>query len=132
MPYHAKRICEHPGCNKTYFGKCAYCEDHKSLHNKDIRYNMYSRDMDKRAFYTSAKWLKIRALQLAKHPLCARHERIGKVVKATMVHHEDGNCYNNAEDNLKSLCNSCHSTVHKGDNIDDDQFYSSTLIDKID
>jgi 5-methylcytosine-specific restriction endonuclease McrA len=51
-------------------------------------------------------WQKLRLLKLRTDPLC---EVCGKL--ATQVHHRDGNVYNLADENLASLCASCHARI---------------------
>lgn len=51
------------------------------------------------------RWQKVRAVMLAKHPVC------GCGNFTTQVHHLDNNPRNNSEDNLQPLCASCHSKI---------------------
>lgn len=56
-------------------------------------------------------WRRIRTMFLAQHPICAAHERNGRIVPATEVHHKialaDGGT--NEDENLEALCHRCHS-----------------------
>lgn len=40
-----------------------------------------------RRLYKTARWQRIRAHQLAEHPLCARCLKVGRIEPATTVHH---------------------------------------------
>jgi 5-methylcytosine-specific restriction protein A len=73
---------------------------------------MPSRREDK-AFYKSPAWRKLRAMQLAAHPLCADCVAGGRLRAASEVHHKIGRKLRPDLaldlDNLMSLCKSCHS-----------------------
>ncbi|WP_233866690.1 HNH endonuclease [Paraburkholderia adhaesiva] len=57
------------------------------------------------------KWLRIRARQLRRHPLCARCLRAGHVTEATEVDHIVRVADGGTDDpsNLQSLCHECHA-----------------------
>lgn len=59
-----------------------------------------------------ARWQKIRAAYLARHPLCERCKNDGKTTAAYLVHHKDRNSRNNRSDNLEALCSICHDNEH--------------------
>lgn len=71
----------------------------------------------------SNRWRELRAAKLAANPLCERHQKEGKVVAASVVHHivevetgtTDAECARLAYSwsNLQSLCRECHAEVHK-------------------
>ena len=66
--------------------------------------------------YNSRQWRKLRALQLAEHPLCRMHAELGQVVAATVVDHikphkGDMDLFLDGG-NLQSLCKQCHD-AHK-------------------
>ena len=108
MPMKPKRPCGYPGCPNLTDGR--YCEEHKKL--TDSQYNRYGRDDFSKGFYKTPEWRKARKLQLARQPLCEECLKAGKFVKATMVDHivpikQGGDKFN--QDNLQSLCWSCHS-----------------------
>jgi hypothetical protein len=66
-----------------------------------------------RRMYKSARWQNIRKQQLAKHPLCNRHLRQGRIVKATTVHHVEPHRGDEAKffgGPFESLCDSCHNS----------------------
>ncbi|HEL3259255.1 HNH endonuclease signature motif containing protein [Stenotrophomonas maltophilia] len=54
-------------------------------------------------------WRRIRAVVLAREPLCRCCAGQGRVRAATEVDHIDGDDGNNADSNLQPLCRPCHS-----------------------
>ena len=68
-------------------------------------------------FYGSARWRKLRALYLTKHPLCAKCQAQGDTKLASVVHHKqerlDFPALAYSWDNLEGLCASCHTGDHK-------------------
>ena len=54
-------------------------------------------------------WRKLRALVLAKQPLCVHCLSRAVLTEATDVDHADNDPTNNYIGNLQSLCKSCHS-----------------------
>jgi len=113
MPVSAKRPCSHSGCRELVQG-AGKCGKHKSVSRQfydDSRGNSNSRG------YTS-KWRKARGFYLAKHPLCRRHERLGKVVEATVVDHiiphkGDMRLFWDSS-NWQGLCKPCHDSWKQG------------------
>lgn len=107
MPYKAGRGCAHPGC-PAIVTDGPYCAEHRPL-NADERPSPSRRGYDKR-------WQKIRAMHLAREPLCRECRKRGLVVPATEVDHilplSHGGSH--ASDNLQSLCKSCHSKKTRG------------------
>lgn len=103
MPYKSRRRCLYPGCSELVNAGDGYCADHKPARKGDTSH--YDR-----------RWRKIRALYLAKHPLCVDCEKVGKLIPATEVHHivavNDGGTDN--YDNLMGLCKPCHSRITIG------------------
>jgi 5-methylcytosine-specific restriction protein A len=73
------------------------------------------RERDK--FYSSARWRKLRARHLARHPLCARCSAEGLTAEARVAHHivdrldDPSRAYDPT--NLESLCPPCHTAMHK-------------------
>ncbi|MHC4464526.1 MAG: HNH endonuclease [Planctomycetota bacterium] len=59
------------------------------------------------------RWRKLRARKLKKDPLCEMHLEAGRVVAATMVDHivphEGREELMLDEENLQSMCTSCHN-----------------------
>jgi 5-methylcytosine-specific restriction endonuclease McrA len=72
------------------------------------------------AVYKNPMWLSLRNAQLTKEPLCAICSAKGITKLATDVHHwvwisEDINMAFR-EDNLVSVCSSCHGAIHSKTN----------------
>jgi 5-methylcytosine-specific restriction enzyme A len=67
--------------------------------------------------YDTRTWRKMRARQLAEHPLCAMCERMGRITEAKVADHIKP--HNNDPllfydiNNLQSLCSSCHSGIKR-------------------
>lgn len=70
---------------------------------------------DKRAFYWSTLWLKLRKAHLIANPLCANCLRQGKLTPATHVHHvvsRDAAPERELDPtNLESACPPCHNSI---------------------
>lgn len=70
-------------------------------------------EQERRAFYWSVRWRRLRMAHLAEHPLCVDCQGQGRTTPATEVHHVTKRRVDpNAEldrDNLMSLCKACHS-----------------------
>ncbi|WP_418790928.1 HNH endonuclease [Phosphitispora sp. TUW77] len=108
MPRRPKRPCSQPGCSKLTDGR--FCEEHAK--QEAARYEKYQRDPATKKRY-GRTWKRIRDRYIADHPLCEQCKKSGKITHAQEVHHikplsEGGT---NAEDNLMSLCSSCHSEI---------------------
>lgn len=108
MPYKPKRPCAYPGCPSLTDGQ--YCDEHQKLRNH--QYNKYERDEFSKTFYNTKRWKALRRRQLAKHRLCEECLKAGRFVEANTADHiipikQGGDPY--AEDNLQSLCSSCHA-----------------------
>ena len=110
MPRKQKKPCAVPGCPNLTDGR--YCEKHRQQANKD--YDRYYRSRENYDRYHNKGWKAIRAAQLHRQPLCERCMQNGRYVTATLVHHikplSEGGSH--APDNLMSLCDSCHGTIH--------------------
>ncbi|WP_099473330.1 HNH endonuclease signature motif containing protein [Stenotrophomonas maltophilia] len=57
----------------------------------------------------SSLWRRIRAVVLAREPLCRCCAEQGRVRAATEVDHIDGDDANHTDSNLQPLCRPCHS-----------------------
>lgn len=103
MPQSLPHPCAHPGC--PGLTRQRYCDKHKTEGSKvDIQ----TRGTAAHRGY-DARWRRIRAEVLRKHPLCMDCLEQGRTAAATDVHHIDGNVQNMAESNLRPLCKACHS-----------------------
>ncbi len=104
MPQRPGRPCAQPGC-AALVQSGAYCTKHQPIVH-DERPTAHERGY-------GARWRKLRARYLAAHPTCVDPFRLhaGQVRVATDVDHikprvEGGS---DRDDNLQSLCHSCHS-----------------------
>ena len=109
MPRKAKRPCAYPGCpNLT---EEQYCEEHKAQVNRE--YERFGRDPATKRMYKGA-WPKIRERYVKQHPFCEACYKEGRLTPVEHVHHivplSKGGTHD--EDNLMSLCKSCHSRIH--------------------
>ena len=74
-------------------------------------------------FYNTTIWINLRSRWLREHPFCQRCEEEGRTTLATDVHHiknflsgsDDDEKWRlfTDEDNLMSLCDSCHHIEHQ-------------------
>jgi 5-methylcytosine-specific restriction protein A len=111
MPGRPARPCGYPGCGKLVRDGSSRCEKHPPRVDK--------RHVDQRRGTTSERgygwaWQKARAAFLSSHPLCAEHERQGRVVAASVVDHRiphrgDQRLFWDRS-NWQPLCKSCHDT----------------------
>lgn len=106
MPSKAPRPCSYPGCPALTTER--YCPKHKTIAGRE--YNRDHRSPDHNKIY-GRRWRTIRDLYISKHPLCEDCLDAGRFVPADEVHHivpiDQGGTH--AEDNLRSLCQSCHT-----------------------
>lgn len=83
-------------------------------------YEHFARGYDQHKRYDAA-WRKIRDRYIQRNPLCEMCLGQGVATVATLVHHRkplaDGGT--NDEDNLMSLCVSCHEKLHHRWKTDD-------------
>ena len=109
MPRKPKHACSWPGCPNLTDKR--YCEEHEAKANR--QYNKYERSPDVHKQY-GRSWKRIRDRYARKHPLCERCLAEGRYVAVEEVHHivpiSQGGT--NSEDNLMSLCRSCHQKIH--------------------
>lgn len=116
MPMKPKKPCKHPGCPLLTADR--YCEFHLKLHASE-RDNAYERGY-------SSQWQKARKQFLAKRPLCAECERIGKLTPATVVDHIKPHRGDKVlfwdESNWQPLCKKCHDRKTRA--LDQHQEYS--------
>ena len=112
MPRKPKRACSHPMCPNLTHGR--FCEEHQRQENK--RYEKYDRDPIVRKRYNE-QWRKIRARYVKVHPYCEVCFKDGRMTLVEEVHHKiplsQGGTHD--ENNLISLCQSCHARIHAND-----------------
>jgi 5-methylcytosine-specific restriction protein A len=80
-------------------------------------YDRTRRDAERKAFYHTQAWLKLRALKLSEIPYCEACYKSNRLVQATHVHHlvevKDDWDLRLDMGNLQSLCHPCHSRLHR-------------------
>lgn len=108
MPRKPKRPCSYPGCPKLTDGR--FCEKHSKQEAR--RYEKYDRDPVVKKRYGRA-WKRIRDRYIKAYPFCEKCKKNGKLTPAEEVHHIKplSRGGTNDEDNLMSLCTSCHSEI---------------------
>ena len=108
MPYKPKRPCSSPGCPNLTEGQ--FCEEHAKQEAR--RYEWYSRDPAAKKRY-GRTWKRIRDRYIKTHPLCEHCAKDEKITPAEEVHHIKPLSHGgtNDENNLMSLCKSCHSLI---------------------
>lgn len=103
------KACAYFGCPRLSHGR--YCDEHTKIMNRN--YNRYSRDKKIIKQYGTS-WQKIRARYVKKHPFCEECLKKGIIKLVEEVHHilplARGGTHR--EDNLMSLCRSCHNKMH--------------------
>lgn len=114
----ALKVCMKAGCNELTSDR--YCEKHivEAAREVNRRYDKYNRNQQAKAFYSSKEWFKARSKRMKQDfGLCVKCKEAGRLVKADVVHHKeelmkawDKRIEN---DNLESLCHSCHNEIHK-------------------
>lgn len=108
MPRKPKRPCSYPGCPALTDG--LYCDKHQKLVTR--HYEQYRRDPETKKRYGAA-WKRIRDNYAAKHPLCEKCWKDGKITPMQEVHHilplREGGTHD--PDNLMALCTPCHSRI---------------------
>lgn len=106
MPDLPLKPCAYPYCPETVRGE-RYCPEHKIKTSRDYD----SRYRPNHSKHYGSRWRTLRQLYVSKHPLCEECLKVGRYVPVDEVHHivplEDGGT--NADDNLVSLCRSCHA-----------------------
>lgn len=72
-----------------------------------------------KAFYSTARWRRLRAAFLRAHPLCSDCEAGGRVTASEIAHHKREVAHSPGQaldwGNLEALCKSCHNRRHKAD-----------------
>ena len=108
MPRKPKAVCRYFGCEELTENR--YCQKHRR--ELDRQYNKYKRAPNTYKRY-SGKWRSIRKKYISSHPLCEKCKDDKMLTPASEVHHiiplSRGGT--NDENNLMSLCKSCHSKI---------------------
>jgi len=102
-------MCKTPGCPKLVEAGKSCCEEHTRQQTR--QYDRQRGTANQRGY--NANWRKVRKMKLASDPLCERCKADGRLIPATLVHHKDRDPRNNSDENLMSLCNECHETIHR-------------------
>jgi len=106
MPPKLPHPCNYPGCPELTTER--FCPLHKTIASRE--YDRFRRPPGSSQTY-GYQWRKRRSLYISRHPLCELCEAAGRLTPATVVHHripvdQSGSDH---EDNLQSLCVSCHN-----------------------
>ena len=111
MPRKPRRGCAYGTCPRLAAEGSQYCEEHKKLTDK--QYDSYSRSSDHHRKYGRA-WKRIRDKYAREHPYCEKCFKEGRLTPVEEVHHivpvSKGGRH--TQDNLMSLCQSCHNKIH--------------------
>lgn len=107
MPLKPKRPCSANGCPELT--NDMYCEKHQK--EIDRQYNKERQPLMKKRY--GRTWKRIRDRYIKAHPLCEECLKNRKTATANEVHHiralsKGGD---SCDQNLMSLCTSCHSTI---------------------
>ena len=106
----ASKECRVPYCHNLTNNSNGYCDAHKSM-ARISREDKYDK------FYRTSEWINKRVYIINRdYGVCLRCLSKGKTVDAAVVHHivELKDCWNMRlfNNNLISLCPSCHKQVH--------------------
>ena len=109
MPRLPRRMCSVPGCSADAVrGGNGRCAAHAAAF-RPVR----TVDPVSKRLYNSGRWRRLRFRHLEREPLCRECARVGKVTPASDVDHikphKGDFCLFFDENNLQSLCASCHS-----------------------
>ena len=118
MPYQNKTPCNYPRCSELIGPGKSYCPAHKKETARQ-KNKQRKRDPNIARFYSSGAWQKTRKIYITNNPLCRRCLNKDIVRKSDVVDHIipikiDWNKRLD-QDNLQSLCNSCHASKSEED-----------------
>jgi len=110
-----KRLCNHAGCSTLVDYNQTYCSKHK----QEAKQNLYDNYEHRKEiggkyfwFYKSKQWQRLSKLHRINNPMCEQCLKDGIVRQADVVDHiieiRDDWEKRYDEDNLQSLCHSCH------------------------
>jgi 5-methylcytosine-specific restriction enzyme A len=105
MPYSPAKPCTRPGCGALTHER--FCQQHQR--------EEYRRQDERRGSASArgydARWRRLRAMVLAREPLCRLCRATGRVVEAVEVDHIVRKRAGGRDelDNLQPLCRPCHS-----------------------
>ena len=114
------RICSFPGCFRPVSLDDKYCEKHKAagllrdqkrIKDREVRRVHFKGTSSERGY--GSKWRALRNRYIAQHPYCVECMKKGIFTMATdvdhIVPHRGDPSLLFDENNLQSLCKSCHS-----------------------
>jgi 5-methylcytosine-specific restriction endonuclease McrA len=101
------------------------------LDDRPADYQATEEERERKRFYASVRWRKVRKWFLAKNPLCVHCQAKGRFTAATTVHHlverlVDPSLAFKVE-NLEALCSSCHTKHHNKIRWNPDQSSTRSL-----
>ncbi len=111
MPIRAKSPCRHPGCGHL-LDKSGFCDKHRRESFRAQKQTATEDYKERNRFYQRKEWKTVRALKLQLDPLCKACRTQGRLTAAEVVDHivqisRGGSQLD--QDNLQSLCKSCHN-----------------------
>ncbi len=119
MPWAPKKRCGVVGCRELVNSGQRNCEAHR---RERVRGNWKKEEKykEREKFYDSPAWRKLRAFKMNLNPACELCLAKGKLVRAYMVDHitpinQGGDRLD--QNNLQSLCNSCHQRKRQAEGM---------------
>ena len=109
-PMRPKKPCSAPGCPKLVDAGQRFCDKHKRQERK--RYADTPERKESNRFYSSKRWLKLRAMFLRSHPLCEKCGDVARIAHHSKVSVKDDPSRAMEWDNLEALCQKCHEAEH--------------------
>lgn len=106
----ALKPCKKPGCPNLTRG--VYCDEHKGVYVKGRDYRAENEGRIRNKLYDTARWKKLRTIQLRRSPLCEMCLQRGVIKQGAHVDHIKSSAAGGAFfdiNNLQTLCHSCHS-----------------------
>lgn len=113
MPQAVSYGCKQPGCPEL-ISVGQFCDAHSHLDKRESK-----RDPKEQRLYKTARWARIRKMQLAKDPWCADCWKDGRYTRATDCDHIEpwaGDHTKFFKGPFQSLCHSHHSTKTRVEN----------------
>ena len=82
-------ICAELGCKNTRSRLNSYCVDHggRDIKQFDPKYNKSKERIEFNRKYNTPQWVRLRQIQLSKHPICAGCHADGIITAANVVDH---------------------------------------------
>ena len=106
------KLCTYPGCREIVDDGTARCPHHTEAPSFTPKKRYRHHYHDGKRIYQSARWRRLRDVQIQREPFCRDCLKYDVVTPAKIADHiveiEDGGDVWNI-DNLQSLCFSCHN-----------------------